>query len=247
MLSFKLHSDPDGTYGPPVTPLDGLEALLAAGHRAWPAMERERGPYRRYVTDAPLEAVQALPGYVADSEYESGGPMPPSPPAVRRVELVHSGIATTLVEVVEASVHEAGNGNLVVTLPGPTEEEPAPRQRPADMARYEVNERTVGPRYDPSVRLEYAVWMGDPSTPWTSRSPTARLINCALAGVSLAIEGVIVVRPRHMSEGAWATFADWVFEGVTGVRPSDLQAWEDDSHDPDAAAAERAAGWDPNP
>jgi len=124
-------------------------------------------------------------------------------------------------------------------------EKPPPRARPIDLIRYRVSGELVGPPTDPYARTTYSVWMqnGD------KRVPSATLIECALTGTVVRIDGFEIPRPKHMDDAKWSFFANWVFEGLTGVRTSDLQEWEAVALETsrEVRDAERAAGWDPRP
>lgn len=142
-------------------------------------------------------------------------------------------------------LRDLGIGSLDADVDGPY----VVRPRPSDLAAYSVLTQVLGPSHDPSIRAIYEVWMddgtrGDADGP----GPTVQLISCALAGTTIRIEGSDMPRPRHMDEARWSRFAEWTFEAVTGVRPSDLDVWSHGGpEDETVRDAERAAGWDPNP
>lgn len=120
------------------------------------------------------------------------------------------------------------------------------RTKPDDLERYKIRQEVVGPKHDPYSRASYKVWMKG-----HGGLPTADLQVDALAlSNRIWIDGREIPRPAHMKDPAnWNKFTEWLFEGLTGVRPSDLEEWTAESVEQlrDVRAAELAAGWDPTP
>lgn len=98
--------------------------------------------------------------------------------------------------------------------------------------------------------------MSRPRRRWTHRlwmkglggGPHIELFTDGPAGMGMALQGRTVPRPPNVDDRTWVYFCRCVFEGLTGLRPEDLERWAEAAElDPNIAAARREAGWDPNP
>jgi len=99
-----------------------------------------------------------------------------------------------------------------------------------------ITRSDVGPKEDSYSRVVYAVHCD---------GNDIELTECALAGTTLRVNGVDIIKLRDGDE----SLASLWFEALTGVRPYDIEAWDHAGAEQyaDIHEAELAAGWDASP
>lgn len=122
----------------------------------------------------------------------------------------------------------------------PEELERAVRARPNDVRAAGLRRWTTGPVHDPHSAVIYWVTMEDFSIIQLEES---------WLGTRLIINGIDIPRGDVIDDSKWDQLVEFWFEGLTGIRPFDIDGWEEEDWErrSDILATEREAGWDPSP